>query len=476
MRDRFTLETLEFFVRWTRTRFPFRYGIASMTEVPQLFLRARIATAEGPAIGVAAEGLPPKWFTKNPATTFEQDLPEMLGVIRHAAAEGQAIAATPVAFFDFWQELTRRQGAWALAKGIASLLASLGVSLVERVVLDALCRAAAIPLHRMVREGQLRLRLGEIYPELNGIPVGQLWPEQPLDQVWLRHTVGLGDPLTPADIPEGERVNDGLPQDLESAIREGGLRYFKLKLGGQPEQDLVRLRELHMLLERTVSGDFFITMDGNENFPDLARFREFWQAGRRDQHLARLWQRVLVIEQPVHRARALDDGAGAVLLSWTDHPPMIIDESDGALGALPRALALGYAGVSHKNCKGIVKGLANAALIGRRNQGGHPLVLTGEDLCNLGPVALLHDLAMMALLGIEHVERNGHHYYRGLSMFPASWGGRMLAAHADLYTAHAQGFPRLQITGGQIALASVNAAPFGLAPLLDPAGVLEPLP
>ena len=34
MTDRFTLSPFEFFVRQTRTRFPFRYGIASMTDVP----------------------------------------------------------------------------------------------------------------------------------------------------------------------------------------------------------------------------------------------------------------------------------------------------------------------------------------------------------------------------------------------------------------------------------------------------------
>ena len=71
-------------------------------------------------------------------------------------------------------------------------------------------------------------------------------------------------------------------------------------------------------------------------------------------------------------------------------------------------------------------------------------MLTGEDLANLGPVALLQDLAMMALLGITHVERNGHHYYRGLSMFPEDWQEAALAAHGDLYRRHEQGFPALR--------------------------------
>jgi hypothetical protein len=34
------------------------------------------------------------------------------------------------------------------------------------------------------------------------------------------------------------------------------------------------------------------------------------------------------------------------------------------------------------------------------------LMMSGEDLCNTGPIALLQDLAVMAALGIESVERN----------------------------------------------------------------------
>jgi hypothetical protein len=38
----FAIQGFEFFSHPTRTRFPFRYGIASMTEVPHLFVRVRL--------------------------------------------------------------------------------------------------------------------------------------------------------------------------------------------------------------------------------------------------------------------------------------------------------------------------------------------------------------------------------------------------------------------------------------------------
>jgi hypothetical protein len=60
---------------------------------------------------------------------------------------------------------------------------------------------------------------------------------------------------------------------------------------------------------------------------------------------------------------------------------------------------------------------------------------------------------MMALLGIEHVERNGHHYYRGLSMWPEDWQNTMLAADGDLYGRHPGGFGTLRIRGRPVDLA-----------------------
>src|ERR1051326_1060889 len=150
MADRFTLSSFEFFVRRTRTRFPFRYGIASMTDVPHLFVSTTMTLAGKSSVGLSSEGLPPKWFTKNPTTTFEQDLPEMLQVIGHAAQLAEQLARAPVSFFDFWRELYRRQSDWAVTRQIAPLLANLGVSLIERAVLDSLCRGANEPLHGLV--------------------------------------------------------------------------------------------------------------------------------------------------------------------------------------------------------------------------------------------------------------------------------------------------------------------------------------
>jgi hypothetical protein len=464
---KFTLSPFEFFVLRTRTRFPFRYGIASMTDVPHVFVRTEVTSGGTSTVGVAAEGLPPKWFTKNPETTFEQDLPEMLESIGHAAALALECAAQPVCFFDLWHELNRRQFEWAPSRAMPTLVAGLGVALAERVVLDGLCRVAGAPVHRMLAENRLGLRMGEIYDELKGLELHDLLPHRPLDACYVRHTIGLADALSPGELTPRDRVDDGLPQDVEASIRAYGLRYFKLKLSGVDQRDMRRLIDVARLLERRTGGEFYVTIDGNENFEDFDAFRSFWERVTAEPALAEIRRRTIAVEQPVHRDRALGDNAGRALQRWPDRPPLIVDESDGAIGDVPRALELGYAGASYKNCKGIVKGIANACLLAARRRQGRAALLTGEDLCNLGPLALQQDLAMMAILGIDHVERNGHHYYRGLSMFPRDWQDAVLRTHDDFYALDAGEFARLRIENGRISLASLNRAPFGVEPQLD---------
>jgi cyclopropane fatty-acyl-phospholipid synthase-like methyltransferase len=58
--------------------------------------------------------------------------------------------------------------------------------------------------------------------------------------------------------------------------------------------------------------------------------------------------------------------------------------------------------------------------------------MSGEDLCNVGPVALLQDLVVQAALGVTSVERNGHHYFKGLSAWPAAVQAHVLKEHGDV--------------------------------------------
>ncbi|MDB6116720.1 MAG: hypothetical protein JWO08_501 [Verrucomicrobiaceae bacterium] len=460
---RFTIQSFAFHVLPMRTRFPFKYGIASMSALPHLLVQVHLEVQGRAVQGLATEGLPPKWFTKDPDTLFEQDLAEMLAVIKNAARIAQNAAERPVGFFEWWQSIYEEQSSWSQLREVPSLLANLGTSLIERAVIDGLCKAAGRPLHELVAGPAFGIDLGAVRQELQGMAVAEVIAPKPLQRLNVRHTVGLGDPLRLSDIPPEEKLHDGLPHGLDESIKAYGLRYFKIKVCGKPEQDLARLREITSVLVEGCGSDFHCTLDGNEQFQTLESFRDFYNTLAADVALKPLFANLILIEQPLHRAHALDQAVGPAFASWRDGPAMIIDESDASLADLPRALSLGYRGVSHKNCKGVVKGLANAALLKRRGLN----LLSGEDLANVGPVAMLQDLSVMALLGVTHVERNGHHYFKGLSMYPDEVQEQALEVHKDLYHWHAGGFPTLNIKGGMVELGSVNRAPFGCGVAMD---------
>jgi hypothetical protein len=455
------LET-ELFRANLKARMPFKYGIAVMTELPHVFVRLR-CEFDGGRIesGVAADHLPPKWFTKDPARDPQLEIEEMLVVIRHALSSGLTEPTAPGPF-AFWRSLWARTSAWAQASGIPPLLAHFGTSLVERAVIDAFCRSRGLTFSSALRTNAFGIRLDEIHPELAGTAPGDWLEPHPPSRVFARHTVGLSDPLTEGELGAGDRLDDGLPQSLEACIRHYGLRHFKLKVGGV--RDLPRLQAIAAVLARWAPTDYQVSLDGNEGFRSVAEFQTFWNAVARDPGLDEIRSRLLFVEQPFHRDIALSDQIGGLTRESVDLPPIVIDESDAELSSLPRALALGYAGSTHKNCKGVFKGVANACLMAfqRRRFPGRIWSFSGEDLGNIGPVALLQDLAVQSALGISSVERNGHHYFAGLSFWPETLQEQMLAHHPDLYRRSREGWPSLKIEDGMLSVESVAAAPFGV--------------
>jgi hypothetical protein len=154
---------------------------------------------------------------------------------------------------------------------------------------------------------------------------------------------------------------------------------------------------------------------------------------------------------------------------------VIIDEADDRVAAFKDAVALGYRGTSHKNCKGIYKSLHNLALAALRNQrvGREDLFLSAEDLTNLPVVPLQADLASVALLGIGHVERNGHHYFRGLGHLSAAEKAAALQCHPDLYERRGdEVFSR--VSEGMLACRSLQVPGMGFSALPDMAAMIPP--
>ncbi len=85
------------------------------------------------------------------------------------------------------------------------------------------------------------------------------------------------------------------------------------------------------------------------------------------------------------------------------------------------------------------------------------------------------DLALGALIGVTHAERNGHHYVDGFGDTPATEAEAFLAAHPDLYGRDGQTI-RLSIHDGDLLTGSLTSPGFatGLHPDWPALSPLEP--
>jgi hypothetical protein len=275
-----------------------------------------------------------------------------------------------------------------------------------------------------------------------------------LERVAIRHTVGLDDQVEGAG---------GVADTKENA----GARYFKLKLNGDPGADTARLIRIGKQLA-TLSYDYGVTLDANEQYADLTGLRALADRLDRDSALKPIAAKLLYIEQPMPR-----DITGQAPLGALAGRDFIIDEADDCYEAFPVARALGYRGISSKSCKGIYKSIVNATRAAKWSARGEKYFITSEDLTCQAGLCVQQDLALGAFIGVTHAERNGHHYVDGFGDAPADEAQAFLSAHPDLYVRDGNKV-RLAIHHGDLLTGSLATA--GFATSVHPAwSALSPL-
>jgi hypothetical protein len=429
------LASVDLLERDVKLRMPFRFGVVTLTESPQAFVRCRVVTEDGrEAEGAAAELLAPKWFDKNPALSNEDNYDQLRSSLR--AARDKYLAHG-------------MDTAWRHASPTKGLVENYGPALMDRALLDALCRAQGISFFEAIQRNVVGAGTFE------GLDLAKIFSKlKQSKHIAARHTVGLVDPITAAD--QKERVGDGLPETLEEVVARYGQKYFKLKVAGDARADVERLAAIASVLDR-INEPYYASLDGNEQYEDMAGVAELWAKMRAEPRLRRMVESIIFIEQPVKRQKALETKIPPI------EKPVIIDESDDSLEAFPRAKALGYKGVSSKTCKGLYKSLINRA---RCEAWGPEYFMSGEDLTIQPGLALQQDAALVSLLGLTHLERNGHHYVNGMASLTQAEQDAFLAAHPDLYE-RSHGAVRLRIVKGELAIGSLDCKGYASAAMPD---------
>ncbi len=133
-------------------RLPFRFGVVTLTEAPQAFVRARIEFPDGSSHwGAAAELLAPKWFDKNLALSNEENFDQLRLALVLATDAYYTEPTRPRTAFGHFAAHYDQQIAAGAACGLNPPAASFGPAQIDRAVLDALCRSAGCSFYQAMR-------------------------------------------------------------------------------------------------------------------------------------------------------------------------------------------------------------------------------------------------------------------------------------------------------------------------------------
>lgn len=443
MPPRLVVRDIALFERPVSFARPFRFGAVVINEASQAFVRVEIEVeGKGRATGASAEFLVPKWFDKRPQLAPEQTVDELRRSLTIARELYLAQSSFETAF-GLHAACIGAQVTACAKEDIPPLAAAYGPAELDKAVLDALLRAVGINVFEGMVQNiagiDARLSRDLADKEIAAFLAGR----KRLERVAIRHTVGLDDRI------EGE---GGVADPGENA----GARYFKLKLNGDPEHDAARLIRIGNALA-ALPHDYKVTLDANEQYADLAALGALIDRLDHDAALAPIAAKLLYIEQPMPRDITRQSPLGVLTTR-----AFIIDEADDSYDAFPAARALGYRGISSKSCKGIYKSIVNATRAAQWSTAGDACFITGEDLTCQAGLAVQQDLALGALIGVTHAERNGHHYVDGFAETPAAEADAFLAAHPDLYVRD-RGKVRLAIHDGDLLTGSLTAPGFATA-------------
>jgi hypothetical protein len=411
-----------------------------ITSSVQVFVRAEIEIeGKGTCIGASAEMMASKWFDKRAHLSPQQTIDGLRRTLLIARELYLARAGFDTVFGHHAAIIAAQVEACAKAD-IPPLAAGFGPAEIDKAILDALLRGTGANFF----DGMAANIAGvdaRLARDLGDEDVARfLGSRRRLERVAIRHTVGMDDRI------EGE---GGVADAHENA----GARYFKLKLNGDPAHDAERLTRIGRELA-TLPYDYSVTLDANEQYADLNALGALVERLDRDSALQPIAAKLLYIEQPMPRDVTRQSPLGA--LAGRD---FIIDEADDSYDAFPVARALGYRGISSKSCKGIYKSVINATRAAQWSASGERHFIAGEDLTCQAGIAVQQDLALGALIGVTHAERNGHHYVDGFADTPAAEAEAFLAAPPDLYLRDGQKI-RLAIHDGDLMTGSLTTPGF----------------
>ncbi|MFQ5983688.1 MAG: hypothetical protein ACE5KS_09985, partial [Woeseiaceae bacterium] len=194
----YRIESIQLYVRVTPVgRFPVAIGRHKGPAKPErnslAHVRMVMRDASGTrTFGCSGDRMSVRWLDKRPGRSKDLKLRELVKLIERARDVylRQPHFGSP---FDKWLSCHREIHKAGRAAGQEDLTSSYASALLERAMLDAVCRLAGRPIFEMVREDRLGFRPARLHPELRDLRPADYLPGKPVTRFHIRHTVGLAD-------------------------------------------------------------------------------------------------------------------------------------------------------------------------------------------------------------------------------------------------------------------------------------------
>lgn len=396
-----------------RYRAPYQFGGRTVDRVTLLNVHVRVKTRSGrEAMGFGSMPLGNAWSFPSSVVRYDQSLEAM----KQLAAEVERITsahrhpAHPIdinweaepSYFGAAEAVSQRM---KLAEPIPKLCTLVTASPFDGAVHDAFAKANGINCYhgysRQYMSHDLSHYLGS---EFDGESLEQYVLKEPIQSVFLYHSIGASDPIFESDIQH--RIGDGMPETLKEWIQADGLTHFKIKLNGADmKSDVDRV----VRIERAVTEaqkprgitEWKYCCDFNEGCKNVGYLLEFLEGVK--QKAPEVIGRLQYIEQPT--SRNLKSDSQNVMHDAAKIVPVVIDEALVDLESFYLSRRMGYSGVALKVCKGQTNALLVAAAAQKTKS-----FLCVQDLTCPG-ASLIHSAGLAAHIpGVLTIEANSRQY------------------------------------------------------------------
>jgi L-alanine-DL-glutamate epimerase-like enolase superfamily enzyme len=404
------IESLDLAFEDFKYRAPYKFGGTAVDRVTLLNVTVEVVTPMGAtARGFGSMPLGNIWSFPSKDMTYETTLNAMKVLARRLGkiTGGFKDSAHPIEINHLLEPEYLKAAAevsveLGLAAPIPKLCTQVTASAIDAALHDAFGKALGLNCYRTYSTELMGHDLSRyLNADFKGEPLQRYLNAEPRDWIWLFHSVGGLDAVTPGELKE--RLDDGLPETLAEWIKRDGLQRIKIKLQGENlEWDIARTVAIDRVAREARPGvEWKYCCDFNEHCPDVGYLLEFLHKVKEQSPQG--FESILYLEQPTRRDLRAD--RGNLMHQAAKLRPVVIDESLTDLESLMLSREMGYTGACLKACKGQSHAMVMAAA-GQK----YGMFLCVQDLTCPG-ASLIHSAGIASHVpGLSTIEGNSRQY------------------------------------------------------------------